>query len=425
MKKWVKDDLTSPCIDVGGNNRDIAYLEPYPNGDRINLGFFGGTAQASKSVNTQQIFSEPMLSSSIEDNAFFSGFEIGSSTAKSEILPKDKKQKTEGTWEGNEIGSACDIVLDADGNIYVTGGSGGFESPCDYVTVKYDSKGNQLWTARYESVNNGYDFAKAIAIDRFDNVYVTGLSKTTDGKCNYATVKYDSKGNELWAVQYDSMDNKDGASSISVDNFGNVYVTGSMGGSGVWQNRCTVKYDSNGKQVWVTKHNGPGNNKNSAKTIAVDGFSNAYITGYTKIFGTDWDYTTSKYDSNGNQLWEVRYNGPGNRDDYAKAIAMGSFGSVYVTGKSKGVDTNSDYATAKYDSNGNQLWVARYNGPGNGDDCANAIITDKLGNVYVTGGSASFGIYSDYITIKYDSNGKQLWTARYSGDGNNYVRKMP
>jgi len=45
---WVKDDVTSPCIDAGDPNSPIG-LEPFPNGGRINMGAYGGTAEASKS----------------------------------------------------------------------------------------------------------------------------------------------------------------------------------------------------------------------------------------------------------------------------------------------------------------------------------------------------------------------------------------
>jgi hypothetical protein len=48
---------------------------------------------------------------------------------------------------------------------------------------------------------------------------------------------------------------------------------------------------------------------------------------------------------------------------------------------------NMDYATVKYDSSGHQTWVARYNGPGNADDMAYAMMIDKNGNIYVTGQS--------------------------------------
>jgi hypothetical protein len=45
---WVVDTVTSPCIDAGDPAADFA-KEPEPNGGRINLGAYGGTAQASKS----------------------------------------------------------------------------------------------------------------------------------------------------------------------------------------------------------------------------------------------------------------------------------------------------------------------------------------------------------------------------------------
>jgi len=48
-QSWVLDEVTSPCIDAG----DPASLiddEPAPNGARINMGAYGGTAQASKSA---------------------------------------------------------------------------------------------------------------------------------------------------------------------------------------------------------------------------------------------------------------------------------------------------------------------------------------------------------------------------------------
>ncbi len=51
---WIKDDVTSPCIDAGNPSSPIG-LEPFPNGGIINMGAYGGTAEASKSY-----FGEPI-----------------------------------------------------------------------------------------------------------------------------------------------------------------------------------------------------------------------------------------------------------------------------------------------------------------------------------------------------------------------------
>ncbi|MBA3726190.1 MAG: SBBP repeat-containing protein, partial [Armatimonadetes bacterium] len=164
---------------------------------------------------------------------------------------------------------------------------------------------------------------------------------------------------------------------------------------------ATIKYDSNGNQLWAARYNGPGSRWDEARALAVDGAGNVYVTGYSWSDATREDYATIKYDSNGNQLWVARYNGPWNDYDAAYALAVDGVGNVYVTGGSYGVGTATDYATIKYDSNGNQLWVARYNGPGNDIDAAYALAVDGAGNVYVTGGSQGARTDYDYATIKY------------------------
>ena len=48
LGSWTLDDATSPCIDAGNPASPIMY-EQFPNGGRINMGAYGGTAEASKS----------------------------------------------------------------------------------------------------------------------------------------------------------------------------------------------------------------------------------------------------------------------------------------------------------------------------------------------------------------------------------------
>ncbi|MDP1677920.1 MAG: SBBP repeat-containing protein, partial [Bacteroidota bacterium] len=161
--------------------------------------------------------------------------------------------------------------------------------------------------------------------------------------------------------------------------------------------------------AWV-RHYGSGlklAGPSVATATAVDAFGNVYVTGNSYGSGTGYDYATIKYNSNGDTLWVRRYNGPGNSDDYAHSLAVDAFGNVYVTGRSDGSGTDYDYATIKYNSNGDMLWVRRYNGPGNGSDWVRSLAVEGSGNVYVTGQSP--GACS---TIKYNSNGDTLWVRR-------------
>jgi len=229
---------------------------------------------------------------------------------------------------------------------------------------------------------------------------------------------------EVWVARYNGPGNAgDTAWAVAVDASGNVYVTGASVGSGTGKDYATIEYNSSGIQQWVARYNGPGNSDDVATAIAVDGSGNVYVTGYSTGSSSGFDYATIKYDASGTQKWVARYDGTGNGNDYAFSIAVDGLGNVYVTGFSTGPASGYDYATIKYNSSGTRQWVARYDGPAHANDYANAIAVDGSGNVYVTGGSGGSGVgcvpaCDDYATIKYNSSGRQQWVARYNGSGN-------
>src|SRR6266568_2463348 len=122
--------------------------------------------------------------------------------------------------------------------------------------------------------------------------------------------------------------------------------------------------------------------------------------------------------ASGAELWVKRYNGPGNSDDKASAVAVSpSADTIFVTGYSTGAGSGLDYATIAYDAaTGAPSWVRRYAG---GSAAAMAVSPDGK-TVFVTGqfhGQTNESY--DYGTVAYDAaTGAQLWAQGYNGPGN-------
>ncbi|MFO7639501.1 MAG: SBBP repeat-containing protein, partial [bacterium] len=135
--------------------------------------------------------------------------------------------------------------------------------------------------------------------------------------------------------------------------------------------------------AWVRRYQGPGDWKDGATALAVDGQGNVYVTGYSEGLGTGPDYATIKYSPDGEELWVTRYAGPEVGQQYPTALAVDGQGNVYVTGSCGGWGTWQDYATVKYSPDGEELWLALYDGPASYWDQAYALVLDGQGNVYV------------------------------------------
>jgi uncharacterized delta-60 repeat protein len=328
-------------------------------------------------------------------------------------------------WEAQLAGRsdvAAGIALDGTEGIYVTGTlyGTGWE---DYATVKYDANGNEIWVATWGSNVLDSDRPAAIAADHMGNVYVTGYSDKDSSDhhldYHYITVKYADDGSELWVGDYAWPGGEyDQAKDIAVDSEGNVFVTGWSAVEVTGSDFATVKYDSEGEELWVARYDG-GTSGYGGEALALDGDGNVCVTGSTGPSYSALDYATVKYDTDGSELWVATYDGPSGSDDRAAAIAIDSDGSVYVTGASTGVGTGYDYATIKYDPDGNELWVARYHRPESMEDKAVGIAVSEAGLVYVTGKSYLSESSYDYLTLSYDPEGNLLWAKSFNGSANN------
>jgi uncharacterized delta-60 repeat protein len=331
---------------------------------------------------------------------------------------KQWAKRYNGSGNGNDVATA--MTTDNFGNLYVTGYSEEIGSGRDYITIKYDSTGKQLWATGYKHSKDYQDEARAITTDNFGNIYITGNSVGVGYLNDFTTIKYNPEGEEEWVARYDGPGKyMNDANAMTLDKHGNIYITGASYSKSTYFDYATIKYNIYGEQVWVVRYNDSSNYRDEALAIVTDNDGNTYVTGYSEEYGSGKDYLTIKYNSDGEQLWVARYNGIGNDSDVAKGIALDKYGNVYVTGYSYGLASGRDLVTIKYSTEGKFLWEARYNGSSNQDDEASSIAVDSLGNVYVTGYSYHEGTSKDNITIKYNSEGEKIWVKLY----NNYKNK--
>ena len=154
-------------------------------------------------------------------------------------------------------------------------------------------------------------------------------------------------------------------------------------------------------------------------SVTVDNNGYCYITGYVdENNGEGNNVLTIKYNSSsGDTLWVRTFNGTDNNDDRGKDIKVDASGNVYVTGTVKNLNTGIDAALLKYDADGVLLWNAAYSGHQNvnAEDVGNAIALDSWGNIYMTGYCTNPDMLNDIILVKYSSSGYLLWDKKEDG----------
>lgn len=357
---------------------------------------------------------------------------------------------------GNYDDYVTDMAIDKSGNVYLTGYVNVTSTNQDFVTIKYNTQGTEQWVRYYDGPDHREDKPVAIAVDDSGNVVVSGSSYSNNSSYDYLTIKYNSQGDSLWVRRY-----QDGLtlSAIALDKEGNVYVTGNTIGDDI----LTLKYSNDGNLKWTKYFNGVVSGYDVSYGLNIDKNNIIYVIGgvtgkggviikydssgnqlpliifpdFTpnkKIFLDDslniylgfdsygglytrYDIGVAKLDSNGILEWIRTYhNNSTNNNDYVRDMCLDRFGNVAVTGLSADLShLGWDIATIKYKSNGDTLWIKRYNPSQNSNDEPSGIASDKYGNIYVTGASDS-GLFAKMITIKYSSNGSQEWIAYYNNN---------
>lgn len=345
-----------------------------------------------------------------------------------------------------EEDGATAIITDAVGNSYITGyfdGNSDFDfGNQDYIlnslggtnsfVVKLDPAGQLVWVKTFGGSSNQ---GNSIKLDTQQNIYVGGSFtgtvdfdpnsnsqlESSNGSYDAYVVKLDNNGDFIW-VKTLGGDTFDTCSGLTIDNFSNVYYTGSFTNTvdfdlGTGSHLITV---SGAKDAYVVKLDKDGNWKwsniygstgiDNGNSIGIDNDQNIYIAGeFSETIDFDAGPSTVnhtslanldgyllKIDTLGNYIWSRSFQCTSAIYNYGIAIDQNS--KCYLTGTFQGtmdvnpsvesslINSNGDWDiyVMAIDSSGSFLWGSSIGG-NNGSDKSNAIATDNDNNIYITG----------------------------------------
>jgi Beta-propeller repeat len=339
---------------------------------------------------------------------------------------------------GTSVNYGRAIGVDADGNIYVTGGYsgsarfGGINLPVPagegFFLAKYNNAGAVQWV---QSSTGGSDdvYGIGLTVDSAGNTYALVIMDDSGSSITFGTktvttakgghtltilVKYDNAGSPQWAKLFDSTE-ETYATKLAVDSTGNVYVRGSFdsditignttltAGAGSARNIFIAKFNSSGTLSWIQQPQGDSSAGEGG--VAVDPAGDIYISGAfttnlnfgggivltntandNALFG---DAFVAKYNSSGAIQWAQPAGGTDG--GFYWDLALDAQTNVYAAGF-----LGSDAAVAKYNSDGMLQWMESASGPPASPVSSSMFkcAVDSTGNCYLAGfyqGTATFG----------------------------------
>lgn len=328
------------------------------------------------------------------------------------------------------------VSTDLFGNVYITGSTeGSLSGPNaggeDAYISKYDFSGNLLWTRQFGTADN--DTGSGISVDFQGNVFVSGLTFGSLGGPNAGQYdafvgRFDPAGNLQWIHQLGTIA-FDASYGVSTDASGNVYISGSTWGGISGPNLGSddaflSKFDETGNLQWTRQLGTPSYDVSSG--VTADSMGNVYISGSTggSLGGPNaglGDAYVSKYDALGNLQW-TRQLGT-SLSDASFDVSADSLGNVYISGITEGSLGGSnaggnDAFVSKYNSSGALLWTRQLGTAF--EDLALGVSVDSLGNAYITGhtrgsiSGANTGEFDAFV-IKFDGLGYLQWTRQFGG----------
>lgn len=200
--------------------------------------------------------------------------------------------------DGNGLDdSPKDIIVAPDGNTYVVGESyRGLIDDDDMLLLKISNGGTFVWEQVFGGSDGGEDKPKSLTVDPLNNVYVTGSIKNTGNGEDYYVARFRPNGNLHWDYTYQSSTNGfDEARGLRINSNYELYVSGYSNLSGSSDDYFTVRLDTVGNEIWTKRFDGPASNSDQMSAFQIDDFGNIFVTGSSSGSGTLRDYSTIKY----------------------------------------------------------------------------------------------------------------------------------
>lgn len=317
-------------------------------------------------------------------------------------------------WGGIDIDYAVALALDSSENIYTVGESY-FGYP-DLVLTKFNTSGTQIWNRTWGG--DFYDEGNDIFIDSADNIYVVGSTQYVSDDYDFLLIKYNTAGDQIWNQTWGGS-GRDIAFAVALDPYNNIYLAGltSSFGAGA-SDFCLVKFNSSGDYQWSRTWGGSGNEQ--ARDMVLDSAGNIYLAGDSQRNFIN-KIKIVKYNNSGGFLWnqtiEVGI------ENIVLDIVIDSFNNIFLTGMIEEYRQLPDVLLLKLNSSGETLWYSTWGGSGR--DIGAAIRIDDYGGILVGGTTDSYNAFkTDAALIKFNQFGEVKWNFSWGNYFNDYFRDL-
>lgn len=300
----------------------------------------------------------------------------------------------------------ADVAVDATGNVFIAGNSGG-----DILVAKYNALGSALWVKRFNGAGGGTDTASSLALDSAGNAYVTGSVSTSASTQQMTTLKFQSSnGAVLWSTSDTAVSGA--GKTVRVDGAGNVYAVGEHDNAGYLE-LVTVRYDAaSGAVVWSSAYNSPFL-ETHASDVVIDGTGGVYSLGTVAVDPGGTNMLLVKYDAAGVQVWADSLDGLGGLD-YGRSLALDPNGFIYAAGQVEFFDLDFDMGLFKVrQDTGVLVWEKALDGYGNNDD-ALSVSSTADGSAFLAG-YRDDGTLFRTTAVKFTAAGSLAWQTELGG----------